>query len=393
MRQKVLFVSHDLIADGGGGLVAAWMLQALLSAYDVTLLTWDVPDYAALDRMFGTSLDGVPIETVTPSPSEKWLLGLIPDRSHHQQANYLLRLVKRHAQAFAVVIGSGFESDFGRPGIQYVHYPYLAQRGRNWTVPGDAPLATNMGALLSGRVQPWMLISGYSFERMRRNLTLANSLWTIGEMQEAGLAGELLYAPAPGAFPDVPWERRRDAFVCTGRLVPHKRQDWVADTLALVRREWPDLELHICGSVQDAAYTKRLAAAVRAHGRWVRIHPDLSRNDLIALLSQCRYGIHASIDEHFGIAPAEMACAGCIPFVHASGGQVEIVDRDPRLCYSTAEDAARKILAVLRDRALQDQLRTAVHRRSERFTSETFVAGFLEYVERFLAARTDSSTA
>jgi len=49
MRQEVLFVSHDLIAEGGGGLVAAWMLQALLSAYDVTLLTWDAPDYAAVE--------------------------------------------------------------------------------------------------------------------------------------------------------------------------------------------------------------------------------------------------------------------------------------------------------------------------------------------------------
>jgi glycosyltransferase involved in cell wall biosynthesis len=387
MRQRVLFVSHDLVPEGGGGLVAAWMLQALLSAYDVTLLTWDVPNYAALDRMYGTSLDGLPIGSVVPSRSERWLVNLIPDDSHHQRANYLLRLVKRLAHTFAAVIGSGFESDFGHPGIQYVHYPYVAQRGRNWTIPGDAPLATCMGALLSGRLRPWMLISGYSFERMRHNLTLANSLWSVGEMQEAGMATELLYAPAPGAFPDVPWEPRRDAFVCTGRLVPYKRQDWAADTLALVRREWPDLELHICGSAPDAAYNQRLEAAVKAHGSWVQVHRDLSRADLVALLSQCRYGIHACLDEHFGIAPAEMARAGCIPFVHASGGQVEIVDRDPRLCYSTAEDAAGKILAVLRDRALQDELRTAVHRRSDRFTSEAFVAGFLEYVERFLAAR------
>lgn len=372
---------------GGGGLVAAWMLQALLSAYDVTLLAWDAPDCAALDRKFGTSLDRAPIETISPSPSEKWLLNLIPDDSHHQQANYLLHLAKRRAQAFAVVIGSGFESDFGRPGIQYVHYPYLALRGRNWTVPGDAPPAARAAALLCGRLRPWMLISGYSFERMRRNLTLANSLWSIGEMDDAGLAGELLYAPAPGAFPDIPWERRRDAFVCTGRLVPCKRQNWITDTLALVRRDWPDLELHICGSVQDAAYASRLEAAAQAHGRWVRVHRELSRNDLVALLSQSRYGIHAAIDEHFGIAPAEMARAGCIPFVHSSGGQVEIVDRDPRLCFSTAEDAVGKILAVLRDRPLQDELRTAVHRRSDRFTSEGFVAGLLDYVEKFLAAK------
>jgi glycosyltransferase involved in cell wall biosynthesis len=66
---------------------------------------------------------------------------------------------------------------------------------------------------------------------------------------------------------------------------------------------------------------------------------------------------------------------------------VEIVDEDPRLCYTTAEDAAAKILAVLRDRKLQDELRTAVRARSQRFTSQAFVAGLLDTVEKFLAAQ------
>jgi hypothetical protein len=79
-----------------------------------------------------------------------------------------------------------------------------------------------------------------------------------------------------------------------------------------------------------------------------------------------------------------MARAGCIPFVHASGGQVEIVDDDPRLCYATAEDAAAKILAVLRDRGMQDELRSTVRARSERFAPEAFVAGFLDRVAKFL---------
>ena len=387
MRHRILFVTHDLITEGGGALVAAWILEALVSAYDVTLLAWVPPDYAALDRKFGTSLDGTAIETILPNPAARWLIDRLPDDSHHQQANYLLRMAKRRGHAFDAVVESGFEADLGRPGIQYVHYPYLARRAGEWTVAGDAPLGTRIRALLGGRLPLWMLISGYSFERMRRNLTLANSNWAIGEMKRAGVTGQLLYAPATGDFRDVPWERRRDAFVCTGRLVAYKRADWVADTLALVRREWPSLELHICGSAPEAGYIERLEAGAKAHGPWVYIHRDLPRRDLIALLAQSRYGIHACIDEHFGVAPAEMARAGCIPFVHASGGQVEIVDDDPRLCYTTAEDAAAKILAVLRDRGMQDELRTTVRARSERFTPEAFVAGLLDTVAKFVAAR------
>lgn len=388
MRQKVLFVSHDLIPTGGGGVVASWMLQALVSSYEVTTLTWRPPDLAALDRMCGTSLARTALEMVTPSALERYLVDSIPDDCSHQRANYLLRMVKRRRHAFDVAIACSFESDLGRPGIQYIHYPYLARRSRQWTVPGDAPLGTMVRALLSGRLRPWMVISGYSFDRMRSNLTLTNSHWTRGEMERGlGMASEVLYPPAPGEFVDVPWEQRQDVFVCSGRLVPHKRQDWIADTLALVRREWPRLELHICGSSPEAGYLRQLEELAKAHGPWVRIHRDLMRRDLAALLSNCRYGIHACVDEHFGIAPAEMARAGCIPFVHSSGGQVQIVDRDPRLCFTTAEDAAAKILAVLRNPTLQDELRSAVHRHSERFTPEAFVRGFLDRVARFLSAQ------
>jgi glycosyltransferase involved in cell wall biosynthesis len=296
-------------------------------------------------------------------------------------------MAKRRAPAYAALVASSFESDLGRRGIQYVNYPYLSQMRQPWTVAGDAPLAARIRAVLGGRLPLWMLISGYSFERMRGNLTLANSNWSRGVLEAAGMPSEVLYPPAPGDFVDARWDERRDAFLCVGRLVPEKRPDWVADTLALVRREWPGLELHICGSTSDAVFVERLERLARAHGDWVHIHRDVARTDLIALLARCRYGIHAEVNEHFGIAPAEMARAGCIPFVHASGGQVEIVDEDPRLCYTTAEDAAAKILAVLRDRQLQDELRTTVRARSQRFTPEAFVAGLLDTVEKFLAAR------
>jgi glycosyltransferase involved in cell wall biosynthesis len=384
MRQKVLFVSHDLVPAGGGSLVTCWALQALASAYDVTAIAWERPDFGVLDRMFGTSLARARFEIVTPSAAEKWAVDSIPDNSLHQRANYLLRMAKRRAHAFAASVASGFESDLGRRGIQYVNYPYISQRSQPWTVAGDAPLAARVRAVLGGRLPLWMLISGYSFERMRSNLTLTNSRWSRGVMNAAGIPCEVLYPPAPGDFAGTAWDERRDAFACVGRMVPEKRQDWVADTLALVRREWPALELHICGPASDARFVERLEAEARAHGPWVHIHRGLPRRDLVAVLANCRYGIHAELNEHFGIAPAEMARAGCIPFVHASGGQVEIVDDDPRLCYATAEDAAAKILAVLRDRGMQDELRSTVRARSERFAPEAFVAGFLDRVAKFL---------
>lgn len=364
------------------------MLHALVSAYDVTILTWNPPNFDALDQMFGTSLAGAPIKMQRPSRVERWLIDRIPDNCFHQQANYLLRITKRRGNEFRAVIGCSFECDFGRPGIQYVHYPYLLQRSGAWRVPGDAPPVARIRGLLSRRLPPWMLISGYSFERVRSNLTLTNSRWTLGQIRRQPDAdAEVLYPPAPGDFPDVPWEQREDAFACIGRLEPPKRQDWIIETLARVRREWPSLQLHLCGFSSSLDFKRRLDQLAKMHGSWVHIHSDLSRTDMVKLLSRCRYGIHAYIDEHFGIGPAELARAGCIPFVHASGGQVEIVDEDPRLCYTTAEDAATKILAVLRDTALRDGLRKAVSHRSQLFTPQAFVQGFLGRVSDFLEAQ------
>ncbi len=64
--------------------------------------------------------------------------------------------------------------------------------------------------------------------------------------------------------------------------------------------------------------------------------------------------------------------AGCIPFVHNSGGQTEITGADPRLCYEDSE-AAEKITAVLTNAPLQEELLESLAQRRELFTVEHFV--------------------
>ena len=77
-------------------------------------------------------------------------------------------------------------------------------------------------------------------------------------------------------------------------------------------------------------------------------------------------------EEHFGIAVAELQRAGCIPFVHNSGGPPEIIGDDPRLTFQDPQEAAQKIAAVLASCELQGALRTWVERRRELFSAERF---------------------
>ena len=93
----------------------------------------------------------------------------------------------------------------------------------------------------------------------------------------------------------------------------------------------------------------------------------MSREDLLALIPTYRYGIHGMAAEHFGMAPAEMAAAGCIVFVPNDGGQVEIVNRDPRLLYETVDDAVASITRIMRDPVEQQAVREMLLSRARAF--------------------------
>jgi len=65
--------------------------------------------------------------------------------------------------------------------------------------------------------------------------------------------------------------------------------------------------------------------SLAAERPWVGLLHDLDRTEMAREVASHRFGIHTMENEHFGIAPAEFQRAGCIPFVHRSGGPVEIV--------------------------------------------------------------------
>ena len=74
----------------------------------------------------------------------------------------------------------------------------------------------------------------------------------------------------------------------------------------------------------------------------------------------------------FGIAVAELVRAGTLPFVHNSGGQIEIVGRDARLIYDDAPEAAGKVLDALTDPDLRAGLRPGLDRQASALSTEGF---------------------
>ena len=387
-RPRILVWYCRLIPHGGAPGVAAWILEALRQDYAVTLLTSEPVDLSRLDRCYGTSLTGSDLQVRTMAPVVRGFLGLDPDLGSIQIHAYLMRLCKRVRHQYDLVVCADNEGDFGPPAIQYLHYPYLAHAYPRVRPSCDLPLGQKLAGLSKGEIRPWMLVGDYSFDRMKANHTLVNSGWTGRWVKQVyGIDSTTVHPPAPGVFPDIAWEEREDGFVMMGRLNGGKQFDWCLKVLSVVRTKFPQVRMHVVGTSYNEApdYPAFLRALVQANSSWATLHENISRGELAALAARQRYGMHALKEEHFGMAVAEMLRAGCIPFVHNSGGPPEIVGNDSRLIYDSAEDAARKIMQVLGDPAAQEDIRQRLALRKDFYSVETFVRAIRAEVEQALS--------
>jgi glycosyltransferase involved in cell wall biosynthesis len=377
--KRILFIQLRISSVGGAEGLAAWILEALKRDYRLTLLTWEPVDFAALNRFFGTELRPSEIEATTVKPAAARLAKLFPAPAVRLRYLYLLMQARRRAARFDALITAANEADLGPRGIQYIHFPEALSKETEALRWYHAPAAVRVYEAIGER------LTGFSIDRMKRNLTLANSEFTARAIRAAfGIEPLVVYPPAVGKFADVPWDQRKDGFVCIGRISGEKRIQVMIEILSAVRRAGPQVHLHVIGQLFDAGYLDWIRRLARTNAPWVHLHENLSRPELAALITGHRYGIHANPGEPFGMAVAELISGGCITFVPNSGGQVEIVGNDERLIYSSPEDAVSKILRALREPDYQASLRNHVASRRNLFGSERFVSRIREVVGDYL---------
>ena len=283
---------------------------------------------------------------------------------------------------YDVVLGVHNEADFGRRGIQYVHYPtYLRPRPRV-----DMRWYHGSRRLLHGYYRLADRAAGLSLERVRSNLTLANSDWTAHHVERLlGVTVRTVYPPIVDSDSPLPWDERARRFVLVGRISPEKEIERAMRIIARVRRTAPDVELTIVGTCAPEArrYYRGLIRLASSLGSWITFREDMSREALRALTTSSRYGIHAMREEHFGMAPAELVRAGALVWLGRGGGQVEIVGGEDALLYDTEEEAAEKIVTVLSNPPEERRLREHLHGRGERFAPARFVDEVRDIVATF----------
>jgi len=381
---RLLYVAVNLNPPGGGQCVGAWALQALRRDWKITVLCSNPPDFAALNRHFGTTLDAGEF-TICKAP---WLIReshrFDPDVNSFQRAAWLMRMARRMGGAFDVILGTDNEMDFGHRGIQYVHYPYLVRHKPEVEAVRNLSRLGRIGAFFRGRYRPWMLTSGITFEGVESNLTLVNSHWTAALADRLyNIESRVLYPPVAWPAHTMPWEQREAAFVSLGRIEPVKRQLEAIEILEAVRRRGFEVSLEIIGDIADPQYARELGERARTAGPWVRLHHGISRGELESIVNRCRFGLHTMLAEHFGIAVAELVRAGCIVFVPDSGGQVEIIGHEAGLTYSSDDVAIERICRVLDNEAEQSRLREFLARRRDLFSEQRFMQEISALVRDF----------
>ncbi len=380
--KRVLIVQPSLQPPGGGNAVAAWVVQALRDCCDVSLLTWRPVDCAPINRFFGTSLKSGDFKTYLFDQRLLRLLDALPLPLTLLKMCLLFRCCRKHLQShdYEVLISTINETDFGRPGIQYIHFPW------DYEPRPDADLRWYHGVSLFlwvyRRSCRW--ISGIRDQGLCENLTLVNSEYIGAKIRARyGIKPVTLFPPVPGDFPDVPWEDREDGFVCIGRISPEKELEKVIEIIAAVRERGHNVKFHLIGTQDNPSYTRCILKKVSRYQSWAHVHLDLSRDELAELLAKNRYGIHGMIGEHFGIAVAELILAGCVTFVPDQGGPVEIVGRKLDLMYASRQEAVEKINRVVSDTDLQVALHREMLGRRSLFTSHRFVERLRQIVLDF----------
>lgn len=373
-KPRVLLVQPNMNPPGGGQCVSAWAAQALQDEYPLEIIAWTPPCVPEINRFYGTALD---THKIKQHAAPAWLRALVeldPDSWSYQRLAMMMRYVKWIRHKSDVVVSLCDEAEFGAPSLQYIHFPYMRRHYQN----EKNATQRSRWRVLQFRLRPWRVISGFSFERMQKNITLVNSDWTQAHFTQVyGVPARTVYPPVTWNLSGVPRGARENGFVCIGRISPEKRYEDIIGILDAVRARGHSIHLHMIGALQnpriDLPYYQKVVALVSENSAWVTLHENITRVELERLVGQHRYGIHAMQDEHFGIAPAEMVRAGCIVFVYDNGGQVEIVGNQERLRYRSKADAVAKISAVLEDERAQNELQCALEERADLFSPERFM--------------------
>jgi len=353
-KARYAVVSHRYWGSPGGGqLVDAAAAIALSEAGFNPILTgtfsfdprkyvdWygiDLSSFKIITLSIGIKAFGLLTRLYAWKPAETAIKRYNTDLLFTDEPTYKPLLKYRYHKSLKIIEYIHFPLEivvnpkFKGTGLAYGEDPYIMERY------GRFPL--NMYWKLFTTMLPHYIRSN-PFEDS--DAVLTNSRWTAKVIKEVYGGDPIVLNPpiAPnteiiGKPPE--FDERGPKVVMLGRFSEEKRYHWVVKEVApRLFKEMPNAELIIMGGATTRTqinYLDRVEAearkvglrvirgtdAAKKDGGIVRLIPNAPRSMINSIMDSSRAFLHATINEHWGIAVAEAMSRGLPIVVHASGG-------------------------------------------------------------------------
>ena len=172
--------------------------------------------------------------------------------------------------------------------------------------------------------------------------------------------------------------KKEKTVVFLSRLAPDKKVEKVID----LAYKFSDYTFYIVGTTSDEnvdyidIIKKEISKRELTNIEFVLNKPY---SVVIKYLSIAEYYVFFAQNEHFGITTVEAILMGCIPFVHNSGGQKEIVTQDNlKFEYHNMINMFNELL-VINDKE-KKLLRMSLSQQVQQFKEEVFINRMVKYI-------------
>ena len=382
MSQNSLLVTHPWIGNGGSEATAMWVLRALQDDFEVNLVSASPVDFNKLNKIYEAQVDPKKIKLIQAPRIPLVKRG---DQLVALQHAVFQRYCRRIANQFELCISSYNFVDFGKPGIQLVgDLSFNEHLRKEFYVLGDERFRHRANLLRKSYLGIKKCINPEKIPYHRRgDMVLANSQWTASQLEKhcALKDVDVLYPPVSSSLLTGEAEVKRNpfGFCYIGRIVPEKEIVDIITILDWVRAMGYPVELDLAGNTHQSSYEKKITEMASARS-WINDLGYLAGDEKRATLYRNSFGIQACRCESFGIATAELALGGCLPFVPVNCGPAEIVPF-PELQFHSRDDAIDKIIHLLELPSKCRHLRLQAAQQIERFSASEFVSVLRKHVE------------
>jgi len=171
-------------------------------------------------------------------------------------------------------------------------------------------------------------------------------------------------------------ERRYTTFF--SRIMKYKRPEMLFELAA----KNPEREFVIMGGVspkrefylnelKNEAKSKKLSN--------IRFVPNASNEEVEQILKQTLIYFFPAVNEHFGITTVEAILKGCVPLVHNSGGQIEIVpNQELRFDDNNFVEKYSRLISMPENQL--EELMESLGRHIDRFSEAVYISKMLSFL-------------